>query len=132
MLPSKDRTAIVVLVGLIVVASVLLLFAVPVSHGFSVRAAYLGPLDQCPAFLAVTIPKAASASFHWTTPSLVEFGVWNCASGERIVYENGTSGSGSFTSSGGSYGFSSICGYGGYPCPPANVTGTYDGPLFAL
>ncbi len=121
-----------VLLALVVVTLLLIAFVMPIPRGFSVRASYLGSLSQCPSFLAVTIPEGDSVSFHWSTPSTVEFGIWNCASGDRIVYENGTSGSGAFISRGGSYGFSSICGYGGYACPPANVSGTFSGPFVRL
>ncbi len=118
----------VVLVGLIVLTTGLVLFVMPVSHGFSVRAAYLGPLDRCPSFLSVSVPAGETVAYRWSAPSDVSFAIWDCATGERSVEQNGTSGSGSFVSNGGTFGFASLGGYGGVT-PPANVTGTYTGPL---
>jgi hypothetical protein len=75
--------------------------------------------------------QAGSAvSFQWNAPSNVTFLVLSCATG-WYTWESGSSGAGSFVSSGGFYEFGASC-PGSVPCVAANVEGRYVGPIMPL
>ena len=127
--PKRNRPVGIVLFGLVAVSILLLLFVMPIPHRFSITESASEDLYQCEGRTTISIPSGDEVTFDWSTPSNVSFGVWNCTAGYVFLEQNGTNGAGSFVSTGGAYGFTSLCG-GYFPsCPPANVTGTYSGPL---
>lgn len=136
--PSRDRigraprSRVVgfVLFALISTTVVLLLFAMPIPHEFRLTESYSTDLFRCSGATSVSIPSGDAVAFEWSAPSNVSFGVWNCSAGYVFLEQHGARGSGSFVSSGGAYGFTSLCGPLFSPsCPLANVTGTYSGTL---
>lgn len=126
---GRDRVVGFVLFALVAISVLLLIFVMPIPHGFTLIESYSGDMYRCVGRTTVSIPSGDEVTFEWSTPSNVSFGVWNCTAGYVFLQENGTSGTGSFVSAGGAYGFTSLCGGILPSCAPANVTGAYSGPF---
>jgi hypothetical protein len=128
--PSRRRLLAVIAVCVAFAVSVLLLFVLPVQQHFSfTNAAIYDPNTTCSPGVATT--RGTTVSFHWSAPSPITFFVVHCSGSYDVPYSgNGTSGSGSFVSSGGVYQFGASCPEG--PCVGANVSGRYTGPLLVL
>jgi hypothetical protein len=65
--------------------------------------------------------------FHWSASSSTAFFVVSLKTNQVAYAGSGTSGSGALTSVGGFYQFGAACPEG--PCIPADVSGTYTGPI---
>ena len=115
----------------IAVAAILALGVIPVKHQYFLSEAAVNDLETtCTGIL--TSPGSV-VSFHWSAPSTISFGAWSCSANHIVYQGNGTNGTGTFTSIGGVYEFGTICpSLSAPPCVPANVSGTYTGPLLAL
>jgi hypothetical protein len=86
--------------------------------------------DLEPGCGGIDTQSGSVVSFEWNAPANTTFLVQSCTTG-WYTWESGTSGSGSFVSSGGFYEFGASC-PGSIPCVPANVEGRYVGPIMPL
>lgn len=129
MLPKKRRLFVIgVCVG-VAAATLLVLTLVPVPRTFTMHGAAIYDLQTtCP---GIDTTRGTAVNFHWSAGGPTYFYVVCCSANRAIYQANGTQGSGSFVSVGGVYEFGSAC-PGPGPCYPADVYGTYTGPLLAL
>ncbi|HTT44793.1 MAG TPA: hypothetical protein VMH38_02095 [Thermoplasmata archaeon] len=129
MLKKRRRLVVVGAVIAIVVGAFLVLILVPVPQHFAMTgAAIYDPNTSC---TGIDTTKGTTISFHWSAPSFTYFFVVSCSANEEAYSANGTSGSGSLVSLGGVYQFGGSCPNESF-CVPANVSGTYTGPLLPL
>lgn len=121
----QERLIIVV----VSVGSVLAFFyTVPFHQPFGMAGVAIYDLQQSCA--GISTVAGTSVNFVWHAPAFTYFAVVSCSE-NTVAYEgNGTSGSGTFVSTGGIYEFGSLCAAG--PCVPADVIGTYTGPTLNL
>jgi hypothetical protein len=128
MLAKRRRIlALSIAVG-VAVAIFLFSVLVPVPHSFSMNGVAIS--DAYRSCTGIDTAQGGAVSFHWSAPSAIVFFVVSC-SANQVAYEgNGTSGSGTFVSAGGTYMFGASCPEGA--CVLANVSGTYFTPLLAL
>lgn len=128
---TRRRVTIVGVAGAIAAATFLVLVLVPVPQHFLMRGvAIYDPNISCAVGYSNTIDTTAgtSVNFHWSAPSSIVFFVVKCNSIYNVPYiGNGTGGSGTFISEGGVYQFGASCPEGS--CVPADVAGSYTGPL---
>lgn len=117
--------------ALAVVLTIATLAVAPIHQSFRMHGAEVWDLEN--SCSGIDSAKGTLVSFHWSAATSISFGAWSC-SADRIVYqENGTNGLGAFISEGGLYSFGAICpSPGPPPCVPADVYGTYTGPLLPL
>ncbi len=129
MLARKALAAILLSVAVdIAIPSALILLPVP--QPFSLHGAEIHDLwTTCP---GISPTPGTTVHFTSSTSNFTWFAAVNCSAGGGIAYEgDGTSGSGSFVASGGAYRFGSLC-PGDGTCSPADVHGTFTGPLVPL
>jgi len=129
LLTRKEFAAILLSIGA-GIAIPLALILVPVPQPFSIQGAEIPDLwTTCP---GISPTPGTVVHFTWSASNFTWFAAVGCTAGGGIAYEgNGTSGSGTFVASGGAYRFGSLC-PGGGPCYPADVHGTFTGPLLPL
>jgi hypothetical protein len=129
-LPPRDLvrplTIAISLIVPVVVCAGLALIPAPQPFVMSGVAIY----DLEPGCGGIDTQSGSVVSFEWNAPSNTTFLVLSCTTG-WYTGESGTSGSGSFVSSGGFYEFGASC-PGSTPCVPANVQGRYVGPIMPL
>jgi hypothetical protein len=126
MWPRRRRLVIAGAAGAIAVAVFLVLVLVPVRQNFSMHGVAIYDLQTtCPGIYAT---QGTTVNFQWSAPSHVWFAVVDCAENQVVYEANGTSGSGTFVSTGSVYEFGATC-PGSIPCVPADVSGTYTGPI---
>lgn len=128
MFPKRRRRLAVGLSLGIVVATVLVLTLVPIPQTFSMHNAVIPDLYSC---TGLRPTQGTTVNFHWSTAGFTDFYVVSCSVNEAVYQANGTQGTGSFVSDGGMYDFGSGC-PGPGSCYPAEVTGSYTGPLLTL
>jgi hypothetical protein len=129
MLQRRRRFVVVGAAVAIAVAVFLLLVLVPVPQHFTMmNAAIYDPNTSC---TGIDTTKGTTISFRWSAPSFTYFFVVSCSANEEVYSANGTSGSGSLVSVGGVYQFGGSCPNESF-CVPADVSGTYTGPLLPL
>jgi hypothetical protein len=128
--PRKRSPMTVTMVCVAVAAATLVaLVVVPVPQAFTMHDAAIYDLEtDCP---GIYTSPGTVVSFHWSAGSFTYFFVVSCSANDEVYYANGTSGSGSFISSGGIYEFGGSCPSSLF-CVPANVSGTYTGPIIPL
>ena len=129
MLPKRRRFVVVVVAVPVVVAAFLSLILVPIPQHLSMHE--VAVRDLATSCTGIETTKGTSVGFHWSAPVSISFGAWSCAANQLVYWGNGTSGSDTFVSQGGTYEFGTICPPTS-PCWPANVSGTYTGPLLPL
>ncbi len=132
-MPVKRRRLLVVIAVVVAVVSAIVLLAlVPVPQHFALRNAAIYDGDPsgsaCP---GIDTTQGTVVSFHWNSGAFTYFFVVGCGGQPNPYDANGTSGSGSFVSAGGMYEFGGSCPSSRF-CVPANVSGSYTGPLLAL
>lgn len=128
MLAKRRRIlALSIAVGL-AVAIFLFLTLMPVPHSFSMNGVAISEAYR--SCTGIGTAQGGAVSFHWSAPSAIVFFVVSC-SANQVAYEgNGTSGSGTFVSAGGTYMFGASCTEGA--CVLANVSGSYWAPVLSL
>ena len=125
-IPVARRAWLLVICVGVALALLVAMAVTPVPQSFTLHSVAIYDLQfDCP---GVMIPSGSSVSFHWSAGGPTAFFVVGCSANREYYVGNGTSGSGSFVSTGGVYEFGSGC-PGPSPCYPADVTGTYTGPL---
>jgi hypothetical protein len=123
------RRAFVALAGAGIACEVLLtmvFFPVPQLFAFHDAAIY-DPNDTCAPDIEAT--AGSTVSFQWSAPAPTGFWVVKCPEGPVVYYAYGTGGSDKFVSTGGVYQFGSSC---PMECVPANVDGSFVGPVLPL
>ena len=126
---KRWRFTVVGVAVAIAVAVFLFLVLVPAPQHFSMTDAAI--TDLSPSCAGIDTTKGTTISFHWSAPTSTYFFVVSCSANEEVYSANGTSGSGSLVSVGGVYEFGGSCPSQLF-CVPANVSGSYTGPLLAL
>lgn len=126
---SKRRRPVIIGVSVgIAVAAFLVLALVPIPHAFSIQGAVIPDLYTC---TGLGPTQGTTVNFHWSAGGWTYFYVVGCSANQVVYQANGTQGSGAFVATGGTYDFGSGC-PGPGPCYPADVSGTYTGPLLPL
>ncbi len=110
-------------------AAFLASITVPVPQHFSLHEAAI--YDLATTCTGIDTTGGTTVSFRWSAPSPVYFFVVSCSANQVAYQANGTQGLGAFASLGGVYEFGASC-PGSTPCVPADVSGSYTGPLLAL
>lgn len=129
MLPKRRRIFVVGAAAAIVVAVLAVLVLVPVPQHFSIsNAAIYDPNLAC---TGIDTTEGTTITFHWTAARFTYFFVVSCSANEEVYSASGTTGSGSLVSAGGVYQFGGSCPSQVF-CVPADVSGTYTGPLISL
>ncbi|HTS32781.1 MAG TPA: hypothetical protein VMI55_02440 [Thermoplasmata archaeon] len=124
--PKRSPLTVTMVCVAVAVATLVALVVVPVPQGFTMHDAAIYDLEtDCP---GIYTSPGTVVSFHWSAGSFTYFFVVGCPANEEVYDANGTSGSGSFISSGGIYEFGGSCPSSLF-CVPANVSGTYTGPI---
>ncbi len=129
MLLKRRRHLVVGISAGVVAATFLVLILLPVPRAFTMDGAAIYDLE--PTCTGIATTSGTTVTFHWSAGGRTYFFVVSCSAGEVAYQSNGTQGSGSFVSTGGVYEFGSSC-PGPGPCFPADVVGTYTGPLLPL
>ena len=125
----KKKVVVAAVAGAAAIATLLVLVLVPVPQHFSMSgAAIYDPNISC---TGIDTTKGTGISFHWSAASFTYFFIVSCSANEEVYAANGTSGSGSLVSLGGIYQFGGSCTNQNF-CVPADVSGTFTGPLLAL
>ncbi len=125
---SRRRVRLAAVAGAITVTALLLLTLLPVPQRFSFHGAAI--YDPDPNCLGIDTTSGTTVQFSWSAVSPIDFFVVSCSGSQEIYEGNGTQGSGAFVSSGGLYEFGASCPEG--PCVPADVSGSFTGPLLPL
>ena len=110
-------------------ATFLASLTVPVPQHFSMHGAAIYDLETTCTGIDTT--GGTTVSFHWSALSPIYFFVVSCSANQVAYQANGTQGLGAFVSSGGVYELGASR-PGLIPCVPADVSGSYTGPLLAL
>lgn len=129
MAPRKRRLFVIGLGAAIAVATLLVLTLVPIPQTFSMHGAAVYDLETTCTGIDTT--RGTNVNFHWSASGWTYFSVGSCSSNQLVYEANGTQGSGSFIANGGVYEFGSDC-PGSGPCYPADMAGTFTGPLLPL
>ncbi len=129
MTTRKRRFFVVGLCAAVAVATLFALILVPVPQTFTMHGAAIYDLQtSCP---GIDTTRGTTVNFHWTAGGPTYFFVVSCSTNQVAYQANGAQGSGVLVSVGGVYEFGSGC-PGPGPCYPADVAGTYTGPLLPL
>jgi hypothetical protein len=129
MMSRKRRIVMVGAAASVAVATLLALVLVPVPQHFSMHGVAIYDLQT--ACTGIDASQGTTVYFHWSAAGWTDFFVLSCSANQVVFAGNGTQGSGTFVSTGGVYEFGSAC-PGPEPCYPADVSGTYTGPLLPL
>jgi hypothetical protein len=122
------RRVFIALAGAGIVCQILLVTLLPVPQFFVFPdAAIYDPNVTCAPDIEAT--AGTSVSFQWSAPAPTGFFVVKCPGGPVVYYGYGTGGSDKFVSTGGLYQLGSSC---PMECVPANVEGTFVGPVLTL
>jgi hypothetical protein len=130
---KEGRVVLVAPIAGTAVVSFLVQTLLPVPHRFSMQGA--GIYDAEPICKGIDTTAGGTVTFRWSAPSSVYFAAVSCSFNQVVYDANGTHGSGTFVSRGGTYEFGAMCPAmlsPAKPCEGANVSGSYMGPLLAV
>ncbi len=126
--PRKRRVAIAGAALGAALTITLAMALVPVPQHVTLDGAAIYDLQTtCP---GIYVTPGTAVTFHWSTPSTNYFFVVSCSANQLVYEGNGTSGSGTFVSTGGVYEFGASCPEG--PCVAADVSVNYTSPLLVV